>query len=255
MSVALAPEIAAADLRAALAEPQRLLDAAGTRFIKDHRRTAVAAASVGGREVFIKRFKPYAWYRRLEWWISGTPARRCWQRSAELEQAGFRVAPVLAFVETRTCGLPADSYFLTAAITAAVPAGRWWRENVGRVPPTARSHLLSTLAEELRRLHAAGFYTRDANADNFLVRAGQDGRTEVFLLDLENVHRLRNVSERRRAKNLVQLYRPVRGEVRRLDRLRFLRAYFARPLRELRGWLRRLDELDAEKEAEYRSRR
>lgn len=255
MSVVLAPELVGAELRSALADPQRLLDAPQSRFVKDHRRTAVAAARVGGREVFVKRFKPYAWYRRLEWWLTGTPARRCWRRSAELERAGFRVAPALAFVETRAFGLPADGYFVTAAIDGALPAGRWWRERACRLPLAARSHALSALAAELRRLHDAGFYTRDANADNFLVRDDGEGRAEVFLLDLENVRRLGRVDARRRDKNLVQLHGPVRGEVRRLDRLRFLRAYFARPLHGLAQRLRRLADLDARKEAEYRARR
>ncbi len=255
MSAAFAPEIGGAAEVAALAEPQRLLDAPGSRFVKDHRRTAVAAVSVAGRDVFIKRFKPYAWYRRLEWWIAGTPARRCWRRSADLERAGFRVAPALAFVETHAWGLPADGYFVTAVIDGALPAGQWWRERGRGLPLAARSAFLSALAAQIRRFHDAGFYTGDANADNFLVRGGGDERTEIFLLDLENVRQLRRVSARRREKNLVQLHRPVRGEVRRLDGLRFVRAYFARPLCELRPQLRRLAELAAAKEAEYRARR
>lgn len=255
MSVVLAPRIAGSLLAEVLAEPQRLLDSPAARFVKDHRRTAVAAAVIDGRELFVKRFKPYAWYRRLEWTAVGTPARRCWRRSADLEKAGFRVPGPVALAETHRFGLAADCYFITAAIPGAEPAGRLWRERGARAPLRERAALLEAMAAELRRLHDARFYSRDSNADNFLVRQRDDGSIEIYLLEIENVRRLRSVSERRRVKNLVQFYRPVRGKVRLLDRLRFLRAYRGAPLRRARGWLRDLAALDAKKEVEYQARR
>jgi hypothetical protein len=218
-------------------------------------RTAVAAATLEGREVFVKRFKPYAWYRRLEWAFAPTPARRCWRESAALERAGFRVAPALAFAETRRFGLPADCYFVTASVEGAKPAGSFWREQAPELTVRQRSRVLVALAHELRRFHDAGFYSGDANADNFLVRLSERAQPEFFLLDLENVRRLANVSRRRRVKNLVQVLRPVRGQVRRTDCFRFLRAYTGQPLRNVRDWLAAVGALDARKEAEYRRRR
>ena len=255
MNAVIAPGLRGTPLGAALAAPDRLLDAPGARFVKDHRRTAVAATTVEGREIFVKRFKPYAWYRRLEWMFAPTPARRCWQRSAELERAGFRVAPALALAETRSRGLPADCYFVTASLDGAEPAGRFWRERAPRLPSRERRRILVALARELRRFHDAGFYSGDANADNFLVRLSAADEPEFFLLDLENVRRPGQVSRRRRVKNLVQLQRPIRADVRRIDRLRFLRVYAGQPLRELRGWLGAIESLDARKEAEYQVRR
>jgi hypothetical protein len=255
VSAVIVPALRGTPLGAALAAPDRLLDRPGARFVKDHRRTAVAATTLEGREIFVKRFKPYAWYRRLEWMFAPTPARRCWRQSAALERAGFRVAPPLALAETRSFGLPADCYFVTASLDGAEPAGRFWRERASGLRSRERRRILVALARELRRFHDAGFYSGDANADNFLVRLGAGGEPEFFLLDLENVRRPGQVSRRRRVKNLVQLQRPVRGEVRRTDRLRFLRAYAGRPLRELRRWLVAIESRDAKKEAEYQARR
>ena len=118
-----------------------------------------------------------------------------------------------------------------------------------------RRRILVAFARELRRFHDSGFYSGDANADNFLVRLTWPYEPEFFLLDLENVRRPGQVSRRRRIKNLVQLHRPVRGEVAKLDRLRFLRAYAGLQLRELSDWLAAIESLDARKEAEYRARR
>jgi hypothetical protein len=204
--------------------------------------------------VFVKRFKPYAWYRRLEWLLTSTPARRSWRQAATLEAAGFRVPQALAVAETRTSGVPADCYFVTASLPGAEPAGRYWRERAAGLGVRERRALLVAFARELRRLHDARFYTRDANADNFLVRLSGGNDPEFFLLDLENVRRVRAVSERRRAKNLVQLHRPVRGTIGLRDRLRFLREYAGGPLRERVEWLRQLATRDAKKEAEYRAR-
>jgi hypothetical protein len=249
-----AAELRGTTLGERLAEPQRLLADPTARFVKDHRRTAVAAATIEGRDLYVKRFKPYAWYRRVEWLFAGTPARRCWRRSRELVAAGFRVAPPLAFRETWVGGMPADCYFVTAALDGAEPAGAFWDAKARRSPIRQRAALLRALAAELRRLHDAGFYSRDANADNVLVRVRAEGACEFFLLELENVRSLGRVSERRRVKNLVQLHRPVHGRVRRLDRLRFLRAYRNAPLRTARDWLAALAALDERKEAEYRKR-
>jgi len=252
---AIAVEIRDTELGAALAAPERLLSLPGVRFVKDHRRTAVAAAALGGREVFVKRFKPYAWYRRLEWWLTSTPARRCWQRSLELERAGFRVAPALAFGETRWLGLPADSYFVSGSLAGAEPAGRFWLTRSATIACAERRALLRALARELRRFHDAGFYSRDANADNFLVTVHPEGGAEFFLLDLEHVRRIGRVSRRRRAKNIVQLYRPIRGRVPLADRVRFVRAYLGETAAGLAAWLDDLARLDDKKETEYRARR
>jgi hypothetical protein len=251
----LAPALIGTPLGAALLRPAGFLEAPGARFVKDHRRTAVAAVTVEGREVFIKRFKPYVWYRRLEWLLAPTPARRCWEQSVALEAAGFHVPAALAATETRRGGLPADNYFVTTSLAGAEPAGRYWREKAALLGIRARRGVLAALARELRRFHDARFYTRDANADNFLVRTAPAGASEFFLLDLENVRRVRAVSGRRRVKNLVQLHRPVWGAVGLRDRLHFLRAYAGGPLRGRRDWLRRLAALDVKKEAEYRARR
>ena len=89
-----------------------------------------------------------------------------------------------------------------------------------------------------------------------MVRLTQGNEPEFLLLDLENVRRVRGgVGAPPPRKNLVQLHRPIREAVGLRDRLRFLRAYAGRPLRERRDWLRRLAALDAKKEAEYQERR
>lgn len=237
-----------------LPSPEALLASPGARFVKDHLRTAVAAVEVEGREIFVKRFKPYAWYRRLEDLVLRTRARRSWQVAGELAEAGFRPAPALAFVERRVFGLPADSYFLMEKVEDAVPAGRWWVEEAAKGGVRRRRELLRAFARDLRHFHDAGFYTRDANATNFLVRPGAAGGLEIFVLDLENVRRPGRVSRRRRIKNLVQAERPIRTDLTTRDRLCFVAAYLEGSS-DLGGWLRELASVAEQKEIEWKRRR
>jgi glycosyltransferase involved in cell wall biosynthesis len=237
-----------------LAAPEELLASPTARFVKDHRRTAVAAVSVDGRELVVKRFKPYAWYRRLEGLVLPSPARRSWRAARALELGGFHPAPALGFVERSAFGLPADSYFIMAAVEGAVPAGQWWLEQGAAARDLgSRRALLRTFARELRRFHDAGFYTRDANANNFLVRRQPSGDLEIFVLDLENVRRPGRVSRRRRVKNLVQAGRPVRSTLGARDRMYFLAAYLG-GWGEIHDWLPALDVVDERKERESRRR-
>lgn len=247
------PEPAEAAVERLLADPGRALELSGARFVKNHLRTAVAELRVGDRRLFVKRYHPYRWYRRVEGAFLGTPARRAFEAARALEAEGFRVPRVLAVVEEWRYGLPAESYFVTEAVEDGVPAGRFWVESARGLEARARRAVLRAVTETLRRFHDAGFYTRDANANNFLVRGNAELGFELVHLDLDGVRRLRVVRESRRVKNLVQLYRLVRGQMSRGDRWRALLAYFGDAI-EARHRLPELDRVDRAKEAEYQRR-
>ena len=252
----LAPELRGTALGAALSAPERVLADRDTRFVKDHARTAVAAATVDGRAVFIKRWKPHRWYRPLVWLLTGTPGSLSGRSAAALEHAGFRVPEPLAIAERRTFGVPVDSYFVNATLPQSRPVGEFWNDEARGLPVHERAVLLRALAAELARFHDAGFYSRDANADNFLVVWKNRGEApQFYFIDLENVRHVGQVSRRRRVKNLVQLYRIARGRMRLVDRARFLRAYFGMPLARRRDWLGELAAVDDRKEREYARRR
>ncbi|MGH7823521.1 MAG: lipopolysaccharide kinase InaA family protein [Candidatus Binatia bacterium] len=255
-SALFADAIRGSALAGAVADPQRLLDSAEARFLKDHLRTAVARVRIGERDVYVKRFKPYAWYRRVGAALSATPARTSWENARRLERAGFFVPAPLAMVEDG-----ADSYFVTEAVPGAEPAADWWLRTSDGLAPALRRRIVRSAARTLRRFHDSGLYSRDTNANNFLLRLRRDGETEFFFLDLENVRPMRRVGRRRRVKNLVQLYRILRGRFSARDRLRFLLFYLGCHLPlgpaergELRGWLDDLGRLDLRKESEYQAR-
>jgi hypothetical protein len=143
---------------------------------------------------------------------------------------------------------------VSAAVDGALPAGRFWVEQAPARSLADRRRFLREAGGRLRRLHDVGFYSRDANADNFLVRF-RAGKPEFWLIDLETLREVGKVSYRRRMKNLAQLHNLLRGRVSAPDRMRVLEAY----LGDRREGLRELAEgtlvLDRRKASEYARRR
>jgi hypothetical protein len=90
-------------------------------------------------------------------------------------------------------------------------------------------------ARLLRSLHAAGVYHADLKAVNLFLR--RDGREPSFALaDYDRVEFDREVTRRRRVKNLAQLSASVAVCVSLADRLRFFREYAVHEPQELAGW-------------------
>jgi hypothetical protein len=253
--VTLSPDVVGTPLARSVADPEALLASPSAELLKDHRRTAVARVPVAGGVVYVKRYKPYAWYRRLEARFGGGSARRSWRIARRIAARGFTPAPLLAIVETSRGGIPSDAYLVSAAVDGAVPAGRLWLDLVATRSLSARRRFLREAGAALRRLHDAGFYSRDANADNFLARLAGDGGAEFWLIDLETLREVGHVSHRRRVKNLAQLYNLLRGRVSAPDRLRLLGAYLRGERAGIRDVANETVILDRRKAAEYARRR
>ncbi len=92
-----------------------------------------------------------------------------------------------------------------------------------------RRAFLRSLASLFRSLHAQQIYHDDLKHSNILVvNNGGDESFEWFLLDLEGVREYARLSERRRIKNLVQLYRTLGRYVSRSRQAFFLKCYLGR---------------------------
>jgi len=103
-----------------------------------------------------------------------------------------------------------------------------WRE----VSDEVRRRLVEAVAEQVGRMHAAGFVHGDLNPSNILIE-GLDDSPVPFLLDLGGVRR---GGFRGRVKDLARLWRSAREVASRTDALRFLKRYN----RHIDGDMRRL---------------
>jgi hypothetical protein len=106
------------------------------------------------------------------------------------------------------------------------PLSDWLRS---RPPAAERRAVARRLARLIRRMHEAGFSHRDLKAPNILVAPAHGPESRPVLVDLDGLAYKGNVSERRRAQNLMRLSVSLDewGVARQTDRLRFLRAYLA----------------------------
>ncbi|MBI3768031.1 MAG: hypothetical protein HY271_05975 [Deltaproteobacteria bacterium] len=203
---------------------------------------ATYRTSIGGREVYLKRYHSYRWRTELEDMLRPSKARHVLRMSAALAAAGFHVPRVLAAAEERRGPLLRGAWVATAAL-AGTPLGERLAELARRraTAPAAEAHalltdkrrLLAALGAAVARLHAGGFVAGDLVPANVWLACGDDADDLAFL-DHDRTRVAHAPAPWRRARrNLVQLNRIVLAGVVTTDRARVYRAYAAG-----RGWSR-----------------
>ena len=139
------------------------------------------------------------------------------------------------------------SFFVSEEIAGGKTADAYWvatlRAFTGCEGFKRRRAFLGGLAAMFRLLHAGGVYHNDLKEANIMcVEGGNDDAPKFYLLDLEGVRRYSRLSERRRVKNLMQIYRTLGMHLSRSQRLFFLKCYLGDSFadRELKRGLTRV---------------
>ena len=218
-----------------LADADRLFDDAKCHVIKDQKKIKVGRLSVNVsgkiRSIYVKRYNVFSLRSRLGSLFFQSGALRSLQGADVLAEAGIPTAMPLASVEDRIYGMLRKSFFLSEEIAGAKTADRYWIDNLqdrkDREGFQLRRAYLARLAGLFHTLHARQIYHDDLKDANIMAVAGDNGGSvDSFLLDLEGVRRCSRLSQRRRVKNLVQLYRTLGKHLTRSQRLSFLKNYF-----------------------------
>ncbi len=250
---AAAPEWAAIAMGA-----DAIVEAADFRTVKDEAKTRAGVATIGGREVFVKRFATRSWADGLMERIRGSRAARSLRGAAILSDAGFARPAPLAALEIRSAGSVRASYLISEMLSGARTLSQFVDRRFGSAPRDFRwrREVSRHLASEVRRLHDAGLYGSDLQETNLMLEQGRDG-LRVYFVDLDGFRRTRSVPWRRRERNLIQLDRSVGRFLSRTERIRFLYDYLGgRPERDrARELVAGLLEHSARKEREYQRRR
>ncbi len=162
--------------------------------------------------------------------------------------AGFHTAKPIAAVERRSWGMLTSSFYLSEEILTARTVDEYW--NLDLLPTSGvkgsrrRREFLNSLAGLFRSLHEIGIYHNDLKDANILFcsdKGHQDG--SFYLLDLEGIRSYRNLSGRRRLKNLVQLNRTMGKFLRLSERLYLLKVYLGNAFSDRgikRKWIQRV---------------
>ena len=157
------------------------------------------------------------------------------RRLAELGVASM--TPV-AFAERGTDPARQHSFIITEELAHTVSLEDHCRDWPTNPPPAAWKYaLIGRVAEMAGRMHRGGVNHRDFYICHFLLHLDPPPRPEDFRLSLIDLHRAqtRAATPRRwRDKDLAALYfSALEIGLTRRDVLRFLRAYFERPLRDI----------------------
>jgi tRNA A-37 threonylcarbamoyl transferase component Bud32 len=173
--------------------------------LKDRRRTRVQALDAKGRSqtLYLKRYGPTGLWEVFRGWLR----TRCWSSTAGREAhnvrrcraANVRTMEVLAWDQKSAAG---ESYIVVSAVEgdAIERCGRQFLSQ----RPSLIPEMTDRLADQVRRLHAAGLYHRDLYASHVFLSEAEEG-VDVYLIDLARVTRPWLRSQRWRVKDLAQL--------------------------------------------------
>ena len=245
-------------------DPDRFLDVPSRNILRDGSKAKVVKQVLkdrggGTREVIIKRFQYGSFLRRLVFLFFPSPARRSLAGALVLKGAGIGTPSPLAALEWRSWRRLGTSYYISEDVRGCQSLRNlWW----GAGPPSeeragGRRRILSGLASLFYRLHSSGIYHRDLKGSNILVRGDGRGDAELLLIDLDGVRKGRRLSQRKRIKNLFQLYQTLaRHRLSVREMLFFLKGYadlFSMPRKERKGLARAILESSRRWERRFES--
>jgi hypothetical protein len=182
----------------ALEDPGRLEDSA---LVKASAARSVWRATLGGRAVYVKRYRVRGWPERLKYRFAPPRAEAEWRAARSLAAAGIEAAQPLAVGVARRGGWLVDAFFVAAEVPG-VPHTELLvalREGGGGVDA-----LLRATVDLYDRLCAAGFFHPDLHGGNMLARL-EDAVPRIALVDLHSIRPRRRIGRRMRARMRAKL--------------------------------------------------
>jgi tRNA A-37 threonylcarbamoyl transferase component Bud32 len=182
-----------------------------------------------GERICVKHYWCDGMLDYLKGLVGLSRARRAWIIGNGLVARGILTAQPFALVECTE-----EAFLLSRALTEFSRLDYYILENFRGAPDLAtsqkRKELVVAVAKMVRLLHEKRIYHGDLKACNILVEERQNNPAEgmtwqFYLIDYDRVIFDREISLRRRAKNLAQLHTSIPWCISRSDRMRFYREY------------------------------
>ena len=211
---------------------------------------------VAGRGYFVKIHRGVGWAEIVKNLVSlrlpvlGAANERLAIR--QLERLGVATMKAVAFGERGSNPAARHSFIVTEELAPTISLEDYCRDWLTQPPaPSMKYALIARVADMARRMHTGGVNHRDFYLCHFLLHLDPPPEADRFRLSLIDLHRAQiraRTPQRWRNKDLAGLYFSALGiGLTRRDKLRFLRGYFGRPLREtLRTEAPLLIELESE---------
>jgi tRNA A-37 threonylcarbamoyl transferase component Bud32 len=190
-----------------------------TQLLKNSPNVTVArVADASGRGLIIRRMNYNKLRHRIKDFFRQSRARRAFFRGLLLEQADVPTPRMLAVAEKRRFRWPVAAYMICEEVPAAQTLSAWVRDGC-----KDSRKVVTRLADVIARLHNRGFVHRDLKGSNVLL----DERLTPWLIDMDGVRFVREVSIREALRDLFVLSRALKGDPIRMRwlGLRFFKRY------------------------------
>ncbi|MCQ4294189.1 lipopolysaccharide core heptose(I) kinase RfaP [Pseudomonas stutzeri] len=197
---------------------------------------------VAGRGYFVKIHRGIGWGEIAKNLLTAKApvlgAGQEWRALQRLHQAGVPTMTAVAYGERGGNPATQHSFIITEELAPTVSLEDFaadWPENPPA--PALKRALIAEVARMAGTMHRAGVNHRDFYICHFLLHTDRPVTASDFRLSLIDLHRAQTRSQtprRWRNKDLAGLYfSALEIGLTRGDKLRFLRDYFKRPLREI----------------------
>lgn len=161
-----------------------------------------------------------------------------WRAIDAVTRAGIPTMTAVAFGERGYNPARQHSFIITAALEPTVSLEDFCADWPRTPPePALKWAMIRRVAEIVRDMHRAGINHRDCYLAHFLLHTDSQPRPEhvpISVIDLHRAQVRKRVPARWRNKDLAGLYfSALNIGLTQRDKLRFLRVYFDRPLRDI----------------------
>jgi hypothetical protein len=204
------------EFEAALARIRELIEDPRAEVLLKGRNTVVALdLPLGSGRSISCVAKSYraAGLQKIKTLVVPSKAAKAWRGARALAAAGIETPRPLAYLERRSGGTVAESFFIAERVPGLPEIRALFRD-----PGPAGLHpFLDALAGSVASLHRAGLLHRDLSDGNILVRASSNGYGFVYL-DTNRVRLRKHLGASARARNLVRLGIPPAARMFFLER-------------------------------------
>ncbi|NWB07601.1 lipopolysaccharide core heptose(I) kinase RfaP [Pseudomonas sp. G5001] len=199
---------------------------------------------VEGRHYFVKIHRGIGWGEILKNLITAKlpvlGAGQEWDAIQRLHELGVPTMTGVAFGEKGSNPADQHSFIVTEELAPIVSLEDLTMDWVKQPPVPAIRHALTLeLARTLSTMHRGGVNHRDCYLCHFLLHTDQPVTVHNIKLSVIDLHRAQvrsKIPRRWRDKDLAGLYySALEIGLTRRDKLRFLKAYFQQPLRQILG--------------------
>jgi len=225
-------------VQAALEEHHRTVFEKAAELRKNAPESAVSVVDLpGGLRLCVKEFRWRGWFHAFKGLGRPTQGLRTFRNGARLEAAGVGVALPISLIRQKFLGLARKEWVLMEVIAGALELDRYILSRAD-VPWTSqeRRSLARSFGRFIGSMHGKGIFHADLKTCNILAsgQRPQSGETDTrlpgaavkfSLVDYDDVTLGKVVPERKRIKNLLQIFLSTPLAVGASDRLRFLTEY------------------------------